>query len=81
MFKGDSLAPTPKEEPAPKNELDLDEFDEQLENKNTTDSTILPTTKDTVQQKSKWKKLLKKVSGEESNSKFENWEFEENDDW
>ncbi len=81
LFKSDSLAPVPEGEPAPKNELDLDEFDEQLENKNSADSTTSSIKKDTVEKKSKWKKLLKKVSGEESNSKFENWEFEENDDW
>jgi hypothetical protein len=81
LFKSDSLSPIPNDEPVPKNELDLDEFDEQLENKTPADSTTISTKKDSTGKSSKWKKLLKKVSGEESNSKFENWEFEENDDW
>ena len=81
LFKNDSLAPLPPEEPTPNNELDVEEFHQQLETSSETDSTQVPAKVDSTKQKSKWKKLLEKVSGEESNSKFENWEFEENDDW
>jgi len=82
LFKGDSLAPLPPQEKEPNNELDLEEFNQQLESSTTADSTNKPVKTDSTKRKSKWKKLLEKVSGEESNSKFENWEFEEeNDDW
>lgn len=80
LFKNDtSLAPLPEEKKVEQT-IDLDEFQNELETDKKTDSTT-KTASDTIEQKtSKWKKMLKKASGEESKSKFENWEFE-NDDW
>ncbi len=82
LFQGDSLAPTTPQNEKTTPGLDIEAFDSSLEKTQADSSTIQPKAQpDTTKTKSKWKKLLQKVSGEESKSKFENWEFEENDDW
>lgn len=82
LFKSDSLTPAPDQKTTETPGIDLEGFDASLEEtKSDSTSTPVKPAADSSKQESKWKKLLQKVSGEESKSKFENWEFEENDDW
>lgn len=80
LFKSEEHPELEQAPPETDLQLDFGEFEEDNEpNDPTTKSADSDTTSTTPPKGKKWKKLLQKVTGEESKSKFENWEFEDDD--